>query len=123
MSKFLEEDQMERWIEALESDEYVQCQGTLRKFNVLGLDGEPEMSHCCLGVLAEVEGFRNEHGELLYPEHILNRHEEDIIGSFEMFPGVYQEDCYDWNDSQGMTFKEIAANLREALEASREVTQ
>ena len=42
-----------KWVDALESGEYNQCQGQLCKYNPV----TDEDAFCCLGVLCVVEGF------------------------------------------------------------------
>ena len=110
---------MNRWIEALESGKYPQCQGALHNFE----------GYCCLGVLVDIEygpdtwidmscdaekecfGYSNsDYGELLddFPDNDLM----DDVGINEMEIGP--SDLSGMNDD-GQSFAEIAAYLRERL--------
>ena len=44
-----------RWIEALESGDYVQCKETLAKYNL----ENKRIAHCCLGVAVELFDPKN----------------------------------------------------------------
>lgn len=75
-----------KWVKALRSGEYQQCRMTLRK----SVDGNT--SHCCLGVLNEVRGVKNDpSGYIDFP---------NLVGDWQILARM--------NDEQGKSFNQIA---------------
>lgn len=65
----------EKWLAALRSGEYKQCEGSLHS----------DAGHCCLGVAEIVLGFESEDNEVLVGDYIPNAivgtaHDNKIVG-------------------------------------------
>ena len=117
----------EKWIQALKSGEYEQCQGFLRIINTKG-----ELEYCCLGVLCDIYAKENniEWKDNMYGEEYsvlstdiveCNELPEEVAawaGCFKQDPSVIvkdtllnHEDKYSLtylNDTLDMTFEQIS---------------
>lgn len=100
-----------KWAQALESDEYKQCKGRLRKGN----------SFCCLGVLCNLHA--QEHPEIAAAQKrkgIYLDHSAALPDEVKEWAGMCSSDGYtdydnhlvDMNDSEGKSFAEIAKVVR-----------
>lgn len=106
----INKENMLTWVEALESGEYNQCKGTLvNRFT----------NYCCIGVAAELAGAKKEPSGIDGHPFFKNGYEEvsNWLG-FEFSREWAGEEgvegtLIDFNDSNGYTFPEIAAYLRE----------
>lgn len=99
-----------KWIEALRSGKYEQCQDALH-------DG---IGHCCLGVLEIVSGVPSRDKEILASRPVSKYGDEIDEGAYQFLPQPVQVDLARLND-RGSDFSEIAdyieANIP-AVEAS-----
>lgn len=66
-----------------------------------------DVLYCCLGVLYEEAGYKDSKGK-----EIANGC--DGLDS-SVLPSALQQKLMDWNDSDGVTFKQIAEAIEEAL--------
>jgi hypothetical protein len=122
------------WIEALESGDYAQAKGSLRKIDYPpNAQGVSENGYCCLGVACEVaaktggvsgeweagspaplfivrdaQGERKDSAGGALPFAVA-----DWLGVPDSDPRIGQYVASTWNDQQGKTFPEIAALLRD----------
>lgn len=78
-----------KWAEALESGKYHQG------FHVL----QCGFNKCCLGVLSYIEGMVDECNYLKYPDTVLSNEDQKFF--------------IDLNDTQKLSFPEIATKVRE----------
>lgn len=91
--------EFDNWIEALESEKYLQGVGVLKQKNK-----KQEDTYCCLGVLSEIRGRECKP----YDAYIYSYDK----GGYEFIPKPIQHLCSGWNDDSKFTFKEIAQLLR-----------
>lgn len=143
-------DRVQLLVDALESDEFGQCKGTLRLANADG-----KFTYCCLGVATEValrnglpEAVATQPGAGLYdkssPTSVWNHNEGQLLSDevmewygFDerspMLSGLvsYMDDAdpikrphlaHHWNDSYNADFKKIAAMFRERFLAPETAT-
>jgi hypothetical protein len=92
----------EKWTAALRSGEYTQTKFMLRNIT------DSPVSHCCLGVLAEIvepSVFTDRSGTYVHT---------DVYGPAEL-EGSAVNTCVNMNDAQGKTFAEIADWIDEKL--------
>ena len=87
----LDEEKIDLWVEALESDRFKQTTGKLSRNN------KDEKEYCCLGVLSEVV----DPGEPLH---------YGIVNDDQNVESTFAE----LNDERGLSFNEIAKIIREA---------
>lgn len=104
-------DNLNRWVEALESGKYQQCRGALCKVDKLG-----NRSYCCLGVAYEV----------LHGKDAWRKHENRLVLThYGAIAGLSNEDQKElgillpthgqlmrMNDHRHKSFAEIAAFIR-----------
>jgi hypothetical protein len=114
------------WCAALESGEYTQCQGVLKK-SLISINDEPSrIGHCCLGVLCEIvyPGKFTPKEYYSNVEYILEIDEESETADLELTDKILEQIGMDrdtmnvlieMNDDQGKTFPEIAQYIRENL--------
>lgn len=109
----------DKWIAALESGDYAQCRGQLRKPN----KKKSKYGFCCLGVLCNIHA--QEHPEIAAketdPEMYLDRTAllpdavrewADISSGFAYIPSL-GDDLTEINDEQRKSFKQIAKIIKE----------
>lgn len=133
-------DRVQLLVDALESDEFGQCKGALRR-----ADADGKFRYCCLGVATEValrnglpEAVAEQRGTLydyLSPPSVWNHNEGQLLsdevmewyGFDERSPMLsgevsYMDDmeptkqphlAHHWNDSYNADFRKIAAMFRE----------
>lgn len=99
-------DVKEAWIKALESGDYTQCKGQLRKMN-------GEASYCCLGVLCDIQEDLSwgEGNTMDYLSGVLTR---ELLSRFGL-DDIEQDHLTQMNDSRRATFPEIASWIKENL--------
>lgn len=107
-----------KWLEALRSGEYSQTTGRLYDSNVGG--------YCCLGVACEIVGIdmRNESvSRWLLEEYPSALFREDKHPNVKNIPDelihndLFTKDLADKNDSNTMTFQDIANYIEQITEA------
>lgn len=111
------------WVEALESGEYKQGTGQLAvqttEFGENGAVHPSEMRYCCLGVACVLAGMQPEAnlrfartfnfgGEGFY----LPEQAQEFLGVSVENPYVGEQMAADLNDQMGLSFSEIAAQVR-----------
>lgn len=90
---------IERWVRELRSGKWKQCRGYLD-------DGEG--GHCCLGVLAKLEGFPEvSESDYVKGEDIDGSSTKSLYYKFKTFEGFDFQELIDMNDD-GYTFSQIA---------------
>lgn len=117
------------WVEALESGDYAQCKGQLRK-DIYAGPNETRTAHCCLGVATDL--YLKAHGEdwsdsgnlaknpaiAIYPDDgSLSYRVMDWLGISQDDPVLHEPSRSDttattMNDSEGVSFEGIAAAIR-----------
>lgn len=119
LSKVSEAERI-RWAEALESGEYVQGMESLAfwKHEEGKPHNEPTLCHCCLGVLAHIQGHELNPED---PQPLLgDGNTLDGVDMEDISAAVYDDDSgvshltafYNLNDDHRLTFAEIAQLLR-----------
>lgn len=122
-------DIQERWLQALESGNYRQGTGYLKKWDRCNGSGEKESSYCCLGVACEI--FQEETNtkqeasdsgiEFLFNDmrSMMPASVMEYLGLRTAFGNLEEKrNCVNYNDSlaemndKGVQFKEIAAYIR-----------
>lgn len=121
---------IEKWVEALESDEYEQVTGRLKRNTNSGVVG-----HCCLGVLCELAvkekvitpSWTYQHRPNDDPYYSFASSEHALPAAVANWAGVYASDpvLYEdtdggrvghhasiWNDEYGRDFHQIAQLIR-----------
>lgn len=88
----MDQETKDKWVAALRSGNYKQCQNDLR-----GRDG-----FCCLGVLADIKGV-----DWGFPETFEREDESLLLNEFAGIGNIYQKALASKNDS-GDSFDEIA---------------
>ena len=101
----------ERWLRALRSGEYSQGRGQLF---------DPETGgYCCLGVLAQEEGWLRDDGSIESPDNENNPHTGEIPGYlWSIVVGLSDDDQFKLvklNDMDRRNFNEIADWIEENL--------
>jgi hypothetical protein len=108
----------DKWIAALESGDYAQCRGQLRKANK-----KSKYGFCCLGVLCNIHA--QEHPEIAAwepdPERYLEQTAElpysvrhwSGISSSEGYISSLATDLVELNDDHRKSFKQIAKIIKE----------
>lgn len=120
----MNKENLKKWIDALESEEYTQGSGALRN-----ADG-----YCCLGVACDVYRKETGNGSWQYvlgmskdlytfiyrdsdlsdlPTEVSEWLDAKACNPILFVEGEAEIDCIHANDEYGMNFKEIAAKLRE----------
>ncbi len=106
----LTDEQKAKWAEDLRSGDFKQCGYQLQKPDV---DGKGEDQWCCLGVLANQLDPHAEHWDPDFPSL------DECAGPLVEVLTVAQNDqCVKWNDTDGLSFAEIADKI-EAGELER----
>lgn len=103
---------LREWVEALRSDTYRQCAGDYVLFD----ESTGDRSYCALGVLADVANKKG------YMEINLLEHKENTL--FDRLYMLIHSDPYEfsfsdvigWNDTEEMSFKDIANKLEDYYE-------
>lgn len=100
------EQLMRDWVEALESGEYTQGHHTMRAIDKNGF-----VTHCCMGVLADLCGVPANLAEnCSYPSNVPGVDREFA----RLMYRKTQDTLADMNDLLKLTFSEIAAVIRQA---------
>lgn len=114
----LNRELVERWVEDLRSGKYRQGKKTLRA------ETENGYVYCCLGVACETAGLN---WDAIYDGKPLSEHADPplaLINMLGLSDDTWSEGedgdlayttCEKWNDSDGLSFDEIADNLEKHL--------
>lgn len=94
-----------KWLAALRSGKYAQCEGTLRKENYLGSGND---AYCCLGVLQLVATGKKPRLDKGLPS-------KNVCSAVGLQRGCVTERLVEMNDGQGKSFKQIAAWIKRRL--------
>lgn len=114
MTKYKLED-MNKWVEALESGKYNQVKHTLK-----GKKEDGSVGFCCLGVFCEINGreikteplFESDTGK---PYYSFEGGKDHYKFTEDNMPGGMKEEGISMNDG-GNSFKEIAEMIKEYIE-------
>lgn len=114
----------ERWLAALESDRYAQGTGKLRRQGYYDAADNwvDEVGYCCLGVACKVlriapEDWTDGYAPGVFSERLavpsLFGDSEYGYWTCRRRQSKFQDMCAGWNDTLGLSFKQIAARLRQ----------
>ena len=113
----MKKDTKEKWVAALRSGEYRQCQGELK--DAIG-------AHCCLGVLLETQGWKENKSEsdksvfsnYVSPKGVFNMEENELDEYTSEAFGLNRQQqvrLMNLNDDKGWSFNLIARWIEDHL--------